>query len=718
MKTPYRPSTLSALTGLLAIAICPGLAWSEEKPLPEMSPTAAPYTKPESSLSVGAGYLLGDRQQLGIFDARDHTRPELLLDANIVRRDDATGTWSRAMGRNLGRDDNREATLEMERQGMWGVRLDYNEIPALAPYTANSKTDGLGTTTQIIPKSAIANNGNTYHIETNRERVTFNTFRTFNQKLKFNLNFRNETKEGTRQWGRGGAPEFVLEPVDWTMRQLEPSVSYQGRDLQWQFGYSGSWYHNDNNLVDTRLQGDNPATLANHYYLSLPLDNEAHQIHLSGGYQLPADTRITFKIAHGRALQNEHLPTADIAGLGRTGGLASLEGRVDTTHLLLGLSSRPLPDLHINAKLRYYDEADKTPAWLVAQTATAQVHSTPASLTTYTGLLEASYRLPFDTTVTAGVEHKKQDRAVPFGNDRNGDGMDDERFVPWRNRLDETTWRLQLARHLSETVNGTASVEHAVRTGSSFVDSPNILGTTQGKIVPFFIADRERDKLRIALDWRPIERLGVQLNAENALDHYDDQTHPYGMKKGHAQLYALDLDFAPTDKWLLTAWYAYDINRTWQDSGRWNTPTQHEADKSSLLTDTGSTLGLGVRNQWNEKLKLGANFQWTRTTSSFDDMVTTDPKSAVPAYPAGVTPLPTIVSPMTRLNAFFEYKGLGPGMLRWDYIHERWESNDWNWKFSDGTPFIYGTTTDSTQMATQDRQTADFIGVRYTTRFQ
>ncbi|MBF0342429.1 MAG: MtrB/PioB family outer membrane beta-barrel protein, partial [Magnetococcales bacterium] len=451
---------------------------------------------------------------------------------------------------------------------------------------------------------------------------------------------------------------------------------------------------------------------------SLPLDNEAHQLFLNGGYQFTPDTRATFKLAHGRALQNEHIPTSDIAGLARVGAPSNLEGRVDTTHLLLGLSTRPLQDLQLNAKLRYYDESDKTPAWLVAQTATAQVHSTPASITTTSGQLEGNYRLPFDTTLSSSVEHKKQERSIPFGNDLNKDGLDDERYVPWRNQLNETTLRMQLSRHLSETVNGSVSVEHATRTGSNFITSPNILGNAQGKIAPFFIADRERDKLRLAMDWRPLERLGVQFVAENALNHYDDEQTPYGVKKGHAQLYSVDMDYAPTDKWLFTAWYAYDLNKTWQDSGRWGTPAQHEADKSSLLTDSGSSLGVGVRNQWNEQIKLGANYQWTGIKSAFDDQVTRDPNPASPpAYPAGVTPLPQISSPTFRFNTFFEFKGWGPGLLRADYIHEQWKTNDWTWKFSDGSPYVYGTTTDSTLIATQDKQTADFLGVRYTTRF-
>ncbi|MBF0341287.1 MAG: hypothetical protein HQL95_10055, partial [Magnetococcales bacterium] len=83
---------LAVMAGLLALASGPvrGQESSEE---PKAAPVAA-ASSIESSITLGAGHLFGDRQQLGIFDARDHARWELLLDANLVRRDEETGTWN------------------------------------------------------------------------------------------------------------------------------------------------------------------------------------------------------------------------------------------------------------------------------------------------------------------------------------------------------------------------------------------------------------------------------------------------------------------------------------------------------------------------------------------------------------------------------------------------------------------------------------------------
>ena len=708
-----------------------GLAWSgqEKQDGPwDMSETAAPFITPKSSVSIGIGYLEGNRQKLGMFDGQDRSNEQLLLDANIVKRDDATGTWGIVQGRDLGLNHNRNINVELEKQGAWGVRVGYDEIPRVAPYTVNSNTVGLGTTNPVVSSTPTAGAGTTYQIRTDLGRLSMNAFHFLRKDLKLNLSFRNETKDGTRQWGERSnstrTPEFALEPVTWNTRQFESTLGYVNESLQLLGGYNGTWFGNKNTLVDTVNQGDNLTDPSKHTYLTLPLENEAHEFFLSGGYSFTPLTRTTFKFSYTRAMQDEHLPAMDIAGLSLNTAPSSLQGRVDTTLASLELTARPLPKLSLVTKLRYNDENDRTPAWLVVNTSgnrAMQTHSTPISNRTIIGKVEGTYRLPYQTILTGGVEYRDQKRDVPFGNDKLvngvGDGLDDERFVPWRTNLDETLYRVRLRRHLSETVNGSLSYEHGIRKGSQYVDSTNIIGNGQGKINPFFIADRDRDKLRFTTDWRPIERLGIQFNAESALDRYGPDQEPYGRKKGHAQLYSVDTDYAPTDKWLFTAWYSYDINKTSQEGGRWAGAGEHEADKSSTLKDIGSSVGLGVRNQWNYKLKLGADFQHTRAESSYGDTVSVDPISGKPAYPAGVTPLSDIVSTTARFNTFVEYKGLGPGTLRGDFIHERWRTNDWTWQFSDGSPYVYGTKTDSTMITTLGNQSANFFGVRYTTLF-
>src|SRR5690242_10643651 len=67
-------------------------------------------TTPDSWVSVGAAGVTGndaDRAQFGMFNGMREHSGYLLLDADYNKRDNATGTWTSIVARNLGLD-NRE----------------------------------------------------------------------------------------------------------------------------------------------------------------------------------------------------------------------------------------------------------------------------------------------------------------------------------------------------------------------------------------------------------------------------------------------------------------------------------------------------------------------------------------------------------------------------------------------------------------------------------
>ena len=69
----------------------------------------AELTKPSSSVRFGLGYVDEDNGRFGQYTGLNQKGGYGLLDADIVNRDDATGTWLRFEGRNLGLD-HRELT--------------------------------------------------------------------------------------------------------------------------------------------------------------------------------------------------------------------------------------------------------------------------------------------------------------------------------------------------------------------------------------------------------------------------------------------------------------------------------------------------------------------------------------------------------------------------------------------------------------------------------
>lgn len=714
MKTTTHTFRLTGVAAALLLAFGAAQAGDDE---------IAQLTRPDSFLSAGVGNWSHNRQQQGIYDGMREKGIYGLLDASVLTRSDDTGTWFSLDARNLGQD-NQELGVEMLRQGDIGGSVSYQRIPRDNPLIFNTGLQGIGTANLTISGAgANALPARDVTLGTNRELVTVGFYKSLMQGLDLKITFKNEEKNGTRQWGLGSDALFTVEPIDSTTQQLDVVLNYVSERLQVSGGYAGSWFNNNQDLVMALVNGAaQPGTSAsrpNPTPLTLPLDNQANQFFVNAGFSFSPTTRGTLKLSHTEATQDETLPTINLTAPNDpfVGTPSNLDGKLVWTLAEVGLSARPISDLTLSGNLRYHDLDDQTPvAGYVGNntTGTATVHNTPHSFTTTTGKFEASYRLPQRFRVIGGIDVKKQDRSFPQ--------FESERFVPFRADLDETTYRLQLRRSMSDTVNGAVSFLHSKRDGSGFATTE---AEPSDEINPIHIADRTRNKWRLTMDWAPSPRFDVQLNVEDSRDDYDTSTErPYGLKDGSATLVSVDVHFAINDEWQLSGWLSHDRTKAKQFNGRWDRVTEvHELDRESRLEDKGDSVGVGVRGAVGEKLKVGGDLQWTRTRSSYDqDSTLTGLGGSQAIYPTsgGVTAvaLPDIENKLTRLKLFAKYAMRKNADLRFDVIHERWETDDWSWSIADGSPFVYGTTTDGTSVLLKPKQTATFVGVRYIYKFQ
>lgn len=655
------------------------------------------------SISVGVGHWSDDRPVRGAYDGMRDNGAYLLLDGDFLKRNDATGTWLGLKARNLGLD-NREIRGEWLRQGNIGFSLEYSRIPYDQPFIYNTGVQGIGTTTLRVPTpSIVPGTGANWELGTRRDRVTARFFKNLATGLNFNASFRNEDKKGARPWGRGGAPEFSVEPIDSTIRIFEGVLSYSRGALQLSGGYYGTSYDTANNLVVTSLTTPAPATTFN---LSLPLENQSHEVFLNGGYSFTPTTRGTFKASYSRATQDEFLPTATPGLVWPNAAQAPsplapthLDGRLDTTLLELGLTSRPLPQLSVLANLRYRDFSDKTPLRQIIFGANP-VWNTPFSYTNKTGKLEATYRLPHGFSALAGVEYYAQDRDVPSVGTL---------WVPFRAKLDETTYRAQLRKSMSETVNGSLAYLHSERDGSAFRNPLNPAEPLQDRINPLHIADRKRDKWRAILDWSPVERLGLQFAFEDSRDDYEGPN-TYGLQKGKGRLYSVDASYSISSAWQVHAWYTRDENKAHEVTQNTATIT-----KFNNLSEEGDSLGMGLKGQLFGRLKVGGDIEYFRSVNEYKQAITGG------ALPATQVPLPDITNKLVRLKLFADYAVQKNADIRVTLIHERYTTDDWTWFMfpaTGRTPWVYGTATDGTSVLTNPKQDSTFVGIRYTYKFR
>jgi hypothetical protein len=286
-----------------------------------------------------------------------------------------------------------------------------------------------------------------------------------------------------------------------------------------------------------------------------------------------------------------------------------------------------------------------------------------------------------------------------------------------RTEVDEITARLELRRSLSETINGSVAFLRSERDGSDYITlAPTGPGGPSSNLInPINIADRDRNKVRLGLDWAPLENLSFQFGYEDARDKYRyDVARPYGLLDGSAQLYSVDGNYVVNDNWQITAWYSHDRTEAFQLGWRAANGggTGGVTDKESRLKDIGHSVGVGLLGSASANLKLGADVQWTRTVSEYNQTLMT------PGTTSGLINLPDLTNTLTRAGLFGEYALRKNSDVRVDLVYERWQTDDWTWQFGGGTPFIYGTTTDGTTVNAKPTQESGFVGVRYVYKFQ
>lgn len=751
-------------------------------------------TRPDSSISFGASNLSGNNQQLGRYDGLAKKGSNGILDLSVRKRDEDTGTWMSLTGSRLGLDS-RELKGTYEVQGNWGIGLDYSETPSRDPKTYMTGVQGIGSNRlqygTVMGVALAAGTANAYqaalypatnevHLGTKRENTTLTGMKYLMPDLAFNFSFKNEDKKGTQIGSRGVNPEFFVTPIDWNTKQADASLSYVGKALQLTGGLSASWFSNSNKFVNTVGGSQNTVAGANYtggqIVISTPLNNSAFQYFLDGGYTFSKDVRGTFKASRTRAKQNDDLSayTNAVNATGATGtsGIwagapTRLNGLVDTTTYNLALTARPMDKLSLVVKYDYNDRKDKTPETTVGVSGATTVTDNPHGFKKEVLKLEGTYRLPEGYSLTAGGDREKRTHQLSYANDGSF-----EETVKLRATTDETTWRLQMRKAMSETINGSVAYLSSKRTGSSWnnavtevtaianqlgVPYTDVSATTVNWTNPFAFADRKRDKWRFTADWAPAEGASLQFNYEQSKDKYTESK--AGLQSGKGQLFSVDGSLALSKDWSLTGFASQDSSSAHHlgityDPRTTNTSLLRDSTGAIIATspallgwlcssanvgagqcttdltwdmnmkDTNNTIGIGLKGKIASKWTVGGNFNWSEAKSTYPET------SNVPTYNVNANGaynttrskqgMPDIKTTTTKLTLFGEYAMEKDTDVRVTMIHQRWTTNDWTWMQwnAAGTGMQALTFMDGTQVVQNQSQRSTFLGVSVNYKFQ
>ena len=755
MKTSTQSLGLSRTLVALAVALAFGPARAQEGG--GLAPLA---TAPATAISAGVGVASGDekdRARFGMFNGLRTHDATGLLGFGYYNRDAASGRWMSLEGRNLALD-NRELGYSYRRLGDLKLNVDYSEITRHDPRTINTSLQGAGTTTPRVSLLATPGTGQNLDLELKRKSIGLIVEKQFGS-YQLEVNFKNEDKEGARFWGRGFAcsaqwqamgacsvaatnPAAILmlpEPVDSTIRQLDVKLNYSGQKLRLSGGYYGSFYINNNGALTPTIVGGlgnqngglNAANAGLSATLSLPMalwpDNQAHQLFLAGNYTITPKTRVHFKYAYTHATQNE-----SFTGMGLTGapaGRSDLGGVIDTTKAQVGFSAQPLDKLRLYGDLAYDEKKNKTPLayynvfyYGAAPYSSGSFTNGNQSSEKYDAKLEANYRLPLNVHLIGGMHYEHED----FGT-----------FTPTevaggisglRQEMEETAFRVELRKSMSETFTGSVSYVSSRKKGDSpwlrpyglpatgvLEASPNCQSTGSGAtinpcvysrtaIFPFIFMDREREKLRLTGNWMPTEKLSLQLFWDNGTDKFHGPTE-HGLRVTRMGNYALDVGYVMSDAWKLNAYTSY--GKQSRDSG-------HSTGYDAIVTDRAISLGAGIAGKATGRLQVGADLLWIQDTLVYfqtADALASPANNTLLNTTGG---LPDVTYKVLQLKLYGEYALQKNAHLRLDLIHYRSFFNEWTYNFR-GTPYLYS---DNTTLGAKERQIVTFIGASYVHKFK
>lgn len=693
MSTKYpSPFRISLLAGALATGACQAQAEPAALVAEELR---RDFATPDSRIDIGVGVLSGNSRRFGEFSGLNSDGAYGLFNLNLIKRDDASGTWLKLKGRNLGLE-NRELRFDHERQGDWSYYLEAGQLTRNEPWMVRSGLTGIGTTSQTVSAAAPKRD---LDLKLTHENFAAGARKFLIGGFDVRVSFKQDEKHGDRMYGQGTPANmvFLAEPLDRTTRQWDVVIGYADKKLQLSGGYSGSSFENRKPLL-TVVGGPFTET-------ALPPSNEAHQIHLAGGYNISDSSRTSFKLSRTLGLQD----SAFVLPSTRT-GRESLDGRLVTTLAFGDLSLRPADRLDVHASLRYEDRDDQT---VLAQYLTPAIPSAapglatagisgfnkPTSLKQFKGTLEAGYQLEDGYRLVGTLEREQLGRSIP----------DLYRRVAFRQKTDETLARLELKRNLSETLNGAIAYIHSTRNGSDYIADTHAAtaGSPTNQIQPLIWADRQRDKLRLTADWIPEENWSLQFIGDMAADHYGGRN--LGPRKGTALFASADATYAISDKWTLSGWVSQERLLAEQ-----TTHTDYAVGVNSgilweaRIRNTTSAWGIGLKGKPRADLELGADL--SGSTDNAEHGMARLGNFGTAVGTASPVSLPDYHYRQLSLKLFADHALDRHSGVRASFIYDRRRSNDWTW-----AGFTY---TDGTTVTQPDVQETSFLGLTYHYRWR
>jgi hypothetical protein len=212
----------------------------------------------------------------------------------------------------------------------------------------------------------------------------------------------------------------------------------------------------------------------------------------------------------------------------------SAEAKANIVSMVYNFNSRPIENVWLNAKYRYYDYANKTPLFESQQivgdwsVGSAIWENEPSSMKRHTVDLDASYSPHPYLGLDLGFTRENSDRT--------------HRIFE---KTGESSYRIGVDSTGNQYVTFRGKYEHSRRTGSGFEAALLDEVGEQPLTRHYDIADRDRDRTTATVTVTPIAQLDVSASVSTGKDDYRNSG--FGLRDNKNNTWSLGFDAVPID---------------------------------------------------------------------------------------------------------------------------------------------------------------------------
>jgi MtrB/PioB family decaheme-associated outer membrane protein len=439
-----------------------------------------------------------------------------------------------------------------------------------------------------------------FDLRSSRHVAVLDLAYTASRNTDIKINVRNTRREGTHLQSflfgssPGGTPSQELAvPLDNQTTDIEAMVEYANARGLVTAGMTASWFDNDLSVLqfDNPLRSTDISAGPSRGQAPLWPSNRRVSFIASGTYKLPARTLLLGTLSFGRATQDEALvpSTVNTALVAPPLFRPTAAARGDIVSMVYGVNSRPVADVWLNARYRYYDYDNKTPHFEARQlvgdwsVGTALWETEPLSVRSQMLDLDASFTPIRYLAFGAGYARR-----------------DDRRTFRIYEDTAENLFRVSLDGTGSAYYTVRLKYEYSVRDGSGF--TPELLEEVgeHPEMRHFDVANRDRSRVTALVTITPVSWLGLNGSVATGDDDYKDTG--FGLRDNTNRAYGVGFDVSPRETVTLGAAYqretytANQYSRTatsaqFEDPTRdWWVDTDDRVDTISAYVDLLKTL--------------------------------------------------------------------------------------------------------------------------------